>query len=411
MDLPCTQCAKKGLACGKADKVWGSKRQLRESEKILPTAIDEFEQPYVDLIGYIVPPPLEERLSVLEESCISYYFRASDHFWSYPLRDHLARRFGYKVASKTVRSMIVASSIDLFRSQGICVDRCQELDYLGQFYYYMQIAIQEKRFSDLVYAGIIHCDYLDRHATPVEEVANHATGLLLGLSQMQETEVMLGRYERSTLRAASNIVASSLLLSAYRRKKNALNASLVLGTLNTLLSLGINAFELLPFSLRTLLTIVFENLEFRSSTTVKNSNLDFVGQTYLLLRELYKHVRSNSWSWKMVHEQEFCNPKSPGFFSVPFSICDLDGLMTILWHSKLRFLNVIFELRSSQIEWFGKNDIETALLVCRLWPYTKVDDYRKYHFTPVAQHSLFLAGLILAKGPFLEGARFVNDQS
>jgi len=137
----------------------------------------------------------------------------------------------------------------------------------------------------------------------------------------------------------------------------------------------------------------------------EKSDKGLVGEIHHFIRELYDGVRRQSKFWKMIQEQkQFCDPESPAIFSSPWVFDDLYDPWRILLHSELYFLSVIFGLHAPHTKPFGINDVETALLVCRL-SYIK-QDARATTICPrcsIPAHALFLAGLFLAKTPFTEG--------
>ena len=129
MELPCTQCGKKGLRCRKADKVWGRKRQESTTAKA-ESAMGQIEYSRVDLVGSIVPPPEDERISSFEEMCISYYLERFPYEGG---PSFVIRRFGRNVGSKGVRSALILEYICYLRkSNSVFVDRHQELEYRVQ---------------------------------------------------------------------------------------------------------------------------------------------------------------------------------------------------------------------------------------------------------------------------------------
>jgi hypothetical protein len=234
VELPCTQCAKKGLRCGKADKVWGRKRQRQENTAALQfrtePPLGEIEHSRVDLVGFIIPPPDDERISSFEEMCVSFYFqhvakRASR------MRSCILRRSGINVKSNAVRQAIVLNSIRVLRERGrVVVTETQQLEYLGQVYWHAQVAIQQNKFLDLLYACHHLCEYLRWSASPIEEIAKHSLGFFLSLQHLQQT-VTLDLSEREMVFYMYFQMAYLLLMTYHRHDKNAANARIILEAL------------------------------------------------------------------------------------------------------------------------------------------------------------------------------------
>jgi len=380
--------------------------------------IGEIEQPRVDLVGLIVPLPLEERITSFEEICISYYFEKLPgthsefiNSGSFFLQGQFRRRFALKLQSKAVTMAMVLNSIKhLQLEKRSCVDVCQELEYLGRFYHYMQSDIKDNRALDLVYACISHCDYLDLSASTVKEIGKHAMGLFMALNQVTKTAAMqdngggIGGLRDLCL---GSFWVLCILRSAYNRDRNAENAGIVLSVIRTAIEsiytrTTNDIIMFIPLIPWILLDIVFENLKFRSLTTVERGNLDVDGHIYSLLSSLYDAVRSTPNLWTWIHE-EFCNSESQ-FLTVPSEVPDWDiGFELIFLQSELYFLSLIFDLGSPHIKTFGQSDTETALLLCRTWPLINLNQNLPRLWS-MPQHALFLAGLVLAKGPFTEGS-------
>ena len=257
MELPCTQCAKKGLRCGKADKVWGRKRQESTTAKA-ESAMGEIEYSCLDLVGSIVPPPEDERISSFEEMCISYYL---DRFpYEGGPESFIIRRFGRNVGSKGLRSALILESICYLRNRhSVLVDRHQELDYRVQCYHHMQVDIAQNKFIDLVYAGYHLCQYLCEIDSPIEEISKHVAGLYLSVKRVLDARDIDLR-ECQLLQARCAIAGSYFLSSAYQRSRNPINAAMTLATLNAAIALDFWETQCGSYLSSVLHFILLENL-------------------------------------------------------------------------------------------------------------------------------------------------------
>jgi hypothetical protein len=364
----------------------------------------EIEYSFVDLVGSIVPLPEDERINSFEEMCISYYLERFPYEGG---PSFVIRRFGRNVGSKGVRSALILDSICYLRKRhSVLVDRHQELSYRGQCYHHMQADIAQNKFIDLVYACYHLCQYLYENEidSPIEEISKHVAGLYLSVKRVLDTRDIDLR-ERQLLHSRCAIAGSYFLSLAYQRTRNPINAAMTLATLKGAIALDFWETHCGSYLSSVLHFILLENLGFHVATTREKSNQGLVGEIHHFIRELYDSVRRPGKFWNMIQEQkQFCDPECPAIFSSPWAFDDLYDPWRILLHSELYFLSVIFELHSPHIKPFEINDVETALLVCRL-SYIK-QDARASTICPrcsIPAHALFLAGLFLAKTPFTEG--------
>jgi len=116
------------------------------------------------------------------------------------------------------------------------------------------------------------------------------------------------------------------------------------------------------------------------------------------MRELY--------NWTIIQELKFGNPTGLAMLSSPTVLDDSCAHRCVSLHFKFYCLSVLFELPSAYIEPLGASEVETALLVCRMWSSVQVLRRRSrtdLPFWSLAEQALFRAGLVLANARFRKG--------
>ena len=197
--LACKRCVENGVACG--PKVGGQKRRILDNEQSRAHQIvanEVFKDHMVDHeVEEIILQPLyldEEVPERIDSQCLGYFFgRALNSltdccYEGFGVKRFLIQRFGFNLPKAIKYAVILSARTD----HGIQLDSAQTSRCLDLFYRYTQKAISRNAYMDIVFGCyfILTFAYGFDGWRLIDEIAYHATGFLLSLRGLIDSETL-----------------------------------------------------------------------------------------------------------------------------------------------------------------------------------------------------------------------------